>query len=84
MGLQVQKFLHSCSWMEFEVFFIPSAPTYMSIPVTGSGDLQHCEMLMISHCLDNQLTDGGKVVSLTQRPRSSPWKHFSASGTHFC
>jgi hypothetical protein len=29
--------------------------------------------------------DGGKVVSPTHRPRSTPQKHyFSASGTHFC
>jgi hypothetical protein len=27
-------------------------------------------MLRIPHCLDNRLTDGGKVVSLTHRPRS--------------
>jgi hypothetical protein len=41
-------------------------------------------MLRISHCLDNQLTDGGEVVSPTHRPRSIPHKHyFSASGTHF-
>jgi hypothetical protein len=38
------------------------------------------------HCLDNQLTtDGGKVISLMHRPRSTPQKYyFSASGTHFC
>jgi hypothetical protein len=42
-------------------------------------------MLKNSHCLDNRLTDGGKVVGLTHRPRSTPQKHyFSASGTHFC
>jgi hypothetical protein len=30
-------------------------------------------------------TDGGKVVSLTRRPCSTPQKHlFSASGTHSC
>jgi hypothetical protein len=39
-------------------------------------------MLRIPHCLDNRLTDGGEVVSLTHRPRSTPHKHFSASGTH--
>jgi hypothetical protein len=39
---------------------------------------------MIQHCLNNRLIDGGKVVSLTHRPRSSPQKHISASGTHFC
>jgi hypothetical protein len=35
--------------------------------------------------LDNQLTDGGKVVSPMHRPRSTPQKHYLyASGTHFC
>jgi hypothetical protein len=34
--------------------------------------------------LDNQPTDGGKVVIPKHRPRSSPQKHSSsASGTHF-
>jgi hypothetical protein len=42
-------------------------------------------MLRIPHCLDNWHTDGGKVVSPTHRPRSTPQKHyFSASGAHFC
>jgi hypothetical protein len=41
-------------------------------------------MLRIPNCLDNRITDGGKVVSFTHRPRSTPQKHnFSASGTHF-
>jgi hypothetical protein len=41
--------------------------------------------LRILHCLDNRLTDGGKVVSFTHWSRSTPQKHyFSASGTHFC
>jgi hypothetical protein len=41
-------------------------------------------MLRIPHYLDSRLTDGGKVVSLTQRPRYTPQKHyFSASGNHF-
>jgi hypothetical protein len=35
--------------------------------------------------LDSRLTDGGKIVSLTNRPRSIHLKHyFSASGTYFC
>jgi hypothetical protein len=35
--------------------------------------------------LDNQLTESGKVVSHTHRPRSTPQKHyFYASGTHLC
>jgi hypothetical protein len=33
--------------------------------------------------LDNRLTDGGEVVSLTHRPLFTLQKHyFSASGTH--
>jgi hypothetical protein len=31
-------------------------------------------MLKIPHCLDNRLTDGGEVVSLTHRSRSTPHK----------
>jgi hypothetical protein len=34
-----------------------------AIPVTGSGGLTGCEMLRIPPCLDDRLTDGGKVVS---------------------
>jgi hypothetical protein len=41
-------------------------------------------MLRIPPCLDTRLTDGGKVVILTQRPRSTPQKHFSTYCTHFC
>jgi hypothetical protein len=40
-------------------------------------------MLKTAHCLDNRLTDGGKFVSPTQRPRSTLQKHFSASGIQF-
>jgi hypothetical protein len=32
-------------------------------------------MLRIPYCLDNRFIDGGKVVSLTHRPRSTPQKH---------
>jgi hypothetical protein len=39
-----------------------------SIPVTGRGGLQGCEMLRIPHILENTLTDGGEVVSLTRQP----------------
>jgi hypothetical protein len=56
-----------------------------AIPLAGRGGLLGCEMLGIAHCLDNRLTDGGKVVSPTHRPRSAPQKHdFFASGIHFC
>jgi hypothetical protein len=41
-------------------------------------------MLRIPLCLDNRLTDGGKVVSPTHPPHFTPQKHyyFYVSGTH--
>jgi hypothetical protein len=43
-------------------------------------------MLRIPYCLDNRLTDGGKVVSSKRPPQFTPQKHyyFNASGAHFC
>jgi hypothetical protein len=42
-------------------------------------------MLRIPHCLESRLTDGGKIVSPTRRPHSTPQTdYFSASGIHFC
>jgi hypothetical protein len=42
-------------------------------------------MLRIPNCIDSRLTDVGKIVIPTHRPRSTPQKHnFSSSGTHFC
>jgi hypothetical protein len=46
--------------------FIPDGRTLnkqRAITVTCLGGLQGCEMSRILHCLDNRLTDGGKVVS---------------------
>jgi hypothetical protein len=44
-----------------------------------------CQMLRIPYYVDNWLTGGGKVVSLTHRPRSTPQKHyFSAAGADLC
>jgi hypothetical protein len=55
-----------------------------AFPVTGRGGLYGCEVLRTPHCLENQLTDGGEVVSATHLPRSAPQKHhLRASGTHF-
>jgi hypothetical protein len=46
-----------------------------AIPVTDLRGLQ---------CLNNRLTDGGKVVSPKHRPHFTPQKDYiSASGTHF-
>jgi hypothetical protein len=43
-----------------------------AIPVTGLGGLKGCEMIRIPHCVDNRLTDGGKVVSRMHRPHFTP------------
>jgi hypothetical protein len=54
-----------------------------AIPVTGRGDPWGCETSRIPHFLENRLTDGGAVVSLTLRP-SSPPPPRKIRGTHFC
>jgi hypothetical protein len=41
----------------------PDKKKSKAIPITDLGGLQGCEILRIPHCLDNRLTDGGKVVS---------------------
>jgi hypothetical protein len=50
-------------------------------PVIGRGGPSGCETLRIPHFLDNRLTDGSEVVSLTQRPPFTPKK---IPGTHSC
>jgi hypothetical protein len=52
-----------------------------AIPVTGRGGPLCCETSRLPHFLDNRLTDGGEVVSLTRRPPFNPWR---IPGTHFC
>jgi hypothetical protein len=52
-----------------------------AIPVTGREGLWGCETSRLPHFLDNRLTDGDKVVSLTRRPPFTPRK---IPGTHFC
>jgi hypothetical protein len=44
------------------------------IPVTGGGGSKICETSRIPHFLDNRLTDGDEVVSLTRRPSFTPRK----------
>jgi hypothetical protein len=52
-----------------------------AIPVSGREGPQGCETSRLPHFLDNRLTNGSKVVSLTRRPSFTPMK---ISGTHFC
>jgi hypothetical protein len=47
--------------------------------VTDRGSQQGCEMMWIPHCLDSQLRDGCKAVSLTHWPRCNPQNDF-----YFC
>jgi hypothetical protein len=49
-------------------------------PVTDHEDPYGCGRSRIPHFLDNRLTDGGEVVSLTRRPSFTPRK---IPGTHF-
>jgi hypothetical protein len=46
------------------------------IPVTGREGPQGCETLRVPHYLDNRLKDGGKVFSLTRRPRFDPQENY--------
>jgi hypothetical protein len=39
-----------------------------AIDVTGRGGPQGCETSKLPHLLDNRLTDGGEVVSVTRLP----------------
>jgi hypothetical protein len=43
-----------------------------AVHVTGQGDPWGCETSRLPHFLDNRLTDGGEVVSLTRRPSFTP------------
>jgi hypothetical protein len=43
-----------------------------AIPVPGHGGPWGCETLRVPQYLDNRLTDGGQVVSLTRRPPFTP------------
>jgi hypothetical protein len=52
-----------------------------TIPVRGRGGSKGCETSRLSHFLDNRLTDGGEVVSLTCQTPFTPRK---IPGTHFC
>jgi hypothetical protein len=48
--------------------------------VTGREGSWGCEIPRVPHSLNNRLTDGGKIISLTLRPSFTPRK---IPGTHF-
>jgi hypothetical protein len=52
-----------------------------AIPVTGCEGQEGCEMTRLPHFLDNWLTNGSEVVSLTRWPPFTPRK---IPGTHIC
>jgi hypothetical protein len=49
-------------------------------PVVGHGDPYYYETSRLPHFVDNRLTDGCEIVSLTSRP---PFSHRKIPGTHF-
>jgi hypothetical protein len=53
---------------------------YKAIPVTGCGGPWGSETSRLPHFLDNRLTDGGQVASLTRLPPFTPKK---IPGTHY-
>jgi hypothetical protein len=50
------------------------------VPVTCREIPQDCDKLRLLHYVDNRLTDGGEIVSLTRRPTFIPR---NLLGTHF-
>jgi hypothetical protein len=52
-----------------------------SYPLTGRGGPYGYETSRLPYFLDNRLTHGGEVVSLTHQPPTTPRK---IPGTHFC
>jgi hypothetical protein len=67
---------------------VRTSSTYKKVelsPLTGRGELQSCEMLRISHCIDNQLTLAVRLsTSRTVRALFHRNIFISASGTHLC
>jgi hypothetical protein len=49
--------------------------------IFGSNIKKHCERSRLPHFLENQLTDGGEVVSLTYQ---LPFTSRKIPGSHFC
>jgi hypothetical protein len=53
--------LYVARWLYFKSLRV------QAVPATGRGDPQSFEALRLPHFLDNLLTDGAEVVSLTRR-----------------
>jgi hypothetical protein len=51
-----------------EIFETKTDKKGKAIPVTGREGPLGCERSRLPHLLDNRVTDGGMVVSLTRRP----------------
>jgi hypothetical protein len=52
-----------------------------AVPVTGRSGPWVYETLRLPHFLENRLTDGGEIVSLT---RQRPFTPKNIPSTHFC
>jgi hypothetical protein len=52
-----------------------------AVSAISRGGPQGCETSRLSHFLDNRLTHGGEVVSLTRRP---PFTTRKIPGRNFC
>jgi hypothetical protein len=72
---------HICIYFPSNKMFHKATYKGKAIPVTGREGPQVCERPRLPHFLDNWLTDGSAVVSLTLRPLFTPRK---IPGTHLC
>jgi hypothetical protein len=67
-NFQLETFSHLYNRVKADVKTLLIKGKSKAIPVTGSGGLQGCEMLRISHCLDNQQTDGSYAPAALYSP----------------
>jgi hypothetical protein len=65
----IYRHIHRTLWKPVTANFTRKGK---AIPVTGRGGPQGCETSRLPHFLDNRLTDGGEIVSLTRRPLFTP------------
>jgi hypothetical protein len=76
--ITIRAFLRTVSgkrilWMTYQSHFCIPLAKGRAVPVTDRGGPQGCDTSTLPHFLNNRLTDGGEVVSLTrQRPFTPP------------